>query len=55
MKATNLLDNLKFRDKDPHTEVNLFVDNDQVVQLECLRSGLWASKSRWGGVLTYEG
>lgn len=30
-------------------EVNLFVDHSQIVQLECLRSGLW------GRVLTYKG
>lgn len=23
-------------------EINLFVDHSQIVQLECLRSGLWA-------------
>jgi len=26
-------------------EVNLFVDHSQIVQLECLRSGIWATKS----------
>ena len=36
-------------------EVNLFVDNSQIVQLECLRSGLWGTKSLWGRVLTYKG
>ena len=36
-------------------EVNLFVDHSQVVQLECLRSGLWGTKSLWGRVLTYKG
>ncbi len=30
-------------------EVNLFVDHSQIVQLECLRSGLW------GRVVTYKG
>lgn len=35
-------------------EVNLFVDNSQIVQLECLRSGLWGTKSLWGRVLTYK-
>jgi phosphosulfolactate synthase (CoM biosynthesis protein A) len=34
-------------------EVNLFVDHSQVVQLECLRSGIWGTKSLWGRVLTY--
>ncbi len=36
-------------------EVNLFVDNSQIVQLECLRSGLWGTKSLWGRVLTFKG
>ncbi|HEV8716058.1 MAG TPA: phosphosulfolactate synthase [Candidatus Binatia bacterium] len=36
-------------------EVNLFVDHSQIVQLECLRSGIWGNKSLWGRVLTYEG
>lgn len=33
--------------------VNLFVDHSQVVQLECLRAGIWGTKSLWGRVLTY--
>ena len=37
------------------SEVNLFVDHSQIVQLECLRSGLWGTKSLWGRVLTYKG
>ncbi|HVV01386.1 MAG TPA: phosphosulfolactate synthase [Verrucomicrobiae bacterium] len=36
-------------------EVNLFVDHSQIVQLECLRSGLWGTKSLWGRVLDYKG
>ncbi len=36
-------------------EVNLFVDHSQIVQLECIRSGLWGTKSLWGRVLTYKG
>jgi phosphosulfolactate synthase (CoM biosynthesis protein A) len=36
-------------------EVNLFVDHSQIVQLECLRSGLWGTKSLWGRVLNYKG
>jgi phosphosulfolactate synthase (CoM biosynthesis protein A) len=35
-------------------EVNLFVDHSQIVQLECLRSGLWGTSSLWGRVLTYK-
>ena len=36
-------------------EVNLFVDHSQIVQIECLRSGIWGTKSLWGRVLTYKG
>jgi phosphosulfolactate synthase (CoM biosynthesis protein A) len=36
------------------SEVNLFVDHSQIVQLECLRSGLWGTKSLWGRVLTFK-
>lgn len=35
-------------------EVNLFVDHSQIVQLECLRSGIWGTKSLWGRVQTYK-
>lgn len=35
-------------------EVNLFVDHSQIVELECLRSGIWGTKSLWGRVLTYK-
>jgi phosphosulfolactate synthase (CoM biosynthesis protein A) len=35
-------------------EVNLFVDHSQIVQLECLRSGIWGSASLWGRVVTYK-
>jgi phosphosulfolactate synthase (CoM biosynthesis protein A) len=35
-------------------EVNLFVDHSQVVQLECLRAGIWGTKDVWGRVLTYK-
>ncbi len=34
-------------------EVNLFVDHSQIVQLECLRAGIWGTKSLWGRVVTY--
>ena len=33
--------------------VNLFVDNSQIVELECIRSGLWGKKSSWGRTVTY--
>jgi phosphosulfolactate synthase (CoM biosynthesis protein A) len=36
-------------------DVNLFVDNSQIVHLECLRSGIWGTKSLWGRVHTYRG
>jgi len=36
-------------------EVNLFVDHSQIVQLECLRSGIWGTKSLWGRIVTYKG
>jgi phosphosulfolactate synthase (CoM biosynthesis protein A) len=34
-------------------QVNLFVDHSQIVQLECLRSGIWGTKNLWGRVVTY--
>jgi phosphosulfolactate synthase (CoM biosynthesis protein A) len=34
-------------------DVNLFVDHSQIVQLECLRSGIWGTRSLWGRVQTY--
>jgi phosphosulfolactate synthase (CoM biosynthesis protein A) len=33
--------------------VNLFVDHSQIVQLECLRSGIWGTKTLWGRVVAY--
>jgi phosphosulfolactate synthase (CoM biosynthesis protein A) len=33
--------------------VNLFVDHSQIVQFECLRSGLWGVAGTWGRILTY--
>jgi phosphosulfolactate synthase (CoM biosynthesis protein A) len=35
-------------------EVNLFVDHSQIVQLECLRAGIWGTQSLWGRVHTYK-
>ncbi len=35
-------------------EVNVFVDHSQIVQLQCLRSGIWGTKSLWGRVVTYK-
>jgi len=34
-------------------DVNVFVDHSQIVQLECLRAGIWGTKSLWGRVVTY--
>ncbi len=34
-------------------DVNLFVDHSQIVQLECLRAGIWGTKSTWGRVVSY--
>jgi phosphosulfolactate synthase (CoM biosynthesis protein A) len=34
-------------------EVNLFIDHSQIVQLECLRAGIWGVKSAWGRIVTY--
>ena len=58
------LDKIMFEAADPEVfawyvknysvEVNLFVDHSQIVQLECLRSGLWGTKSLWGRVLTFK-
>jgi phosphosulfolactate synthase (CoM biosynthesis protein A) len=36
-------------------EVNLFVDHSQIVELECLRSGIWGTHELWGRVHTYKG
>jgi phosphosulfolactate synthase (CoM biosynthesis protein A) len=31
-------------------DMNLFVDHSQIVQLECLRSGIWGTKDTWGKI-----
>ncbi len=36
-------------------EVNLFVDHSQIVQLECVRRGIWGTTETWGRVLSYKG
>jgi phosphosulfolactate synthase (CoM biosynthesis protein A) len=33
--------------------VNLFVDNSQIVELECMRSGLWGKATTWGRTVGY--
>jgi hypothetical protein len=53
------LDRVMFEAADPEVfawyvksyepDVNLFVDHSQIVQLECLRSGIWGAKSLWVG------
>jgi phosphosulfolactate synthase (CoM biosynthesis protein A) len=58
------LEHLMFEAADPEvftwyiknygSDVNLFVDHSQIVQLECLRSGIWGTKSVWGRIFTYE-
>jgi phosphosulfolactate synthase (CoM biosynthesis protein A) len=35
-------------------EVRLFVDHSQIVLLECLRSGIWGTRSLCGRVVTYK-
>lgn len=35
-------------------EINLFVDHSQIVQLECLRRGIWGMASTFGRVVTYK-
>ncbi len=32
----------------------LIMIESQIVQLECLRAGIWGTKSLWGRVLTYK-
>ena len=36
-------------------DVNLFVDHSQIVQLECLRAGIWGTDDTWGRMLSYRG
>jgi phosphosulfolactate synthase (CoM biosynthesis protein A) len=58
------LENVMFEAADPEVftwyvqnygpEINLFVDHSQIVQLECLRSGIWGTAGTWGRVLTYK-
>jgi phosphosulfolactate synthase (CoM biosynthesis protein A) len=58
------LENVMFEAADPAVftwyvktygpDVNLFVDHSQIVQLECLRSGLWGTADTWGRILTYK-
>jgi phosphosulfolactate synthase (CoM biosynthesis protein A) len=34
-------------------DVNLFVDHSQIVQLECLRRGIWGTKSTFGRITSH--
>ncbi|KAK4119240.1 hypothetical protein N657DRAFT_582011 [Parathielavia appendiculata] len=36
-------------------DVNLFVDHSQIVQLSCLREGIWGMSDTFGKVVTYRG
>jgi phosphosulfolactate synthase (CoM biosynthesis protein A) len=36
-------------------DVNLFVDHSQIVQLACLRAGIWGPSGLWGRVVTFGG
>jgi phosphosulfolactate synthase (CoM biosynthesis protein A) len=58
------IENIMFEASDPPVfawyiknfgpEVNLFVDHSQIVELECMRSGIWGTADLWGRVLTYK-
>lgn len=58
------LENVMFEAADPEVfswyvknygpEVNVFVDHSQIVQLECLRRGIWGSTDLWGRVQTFK-
>lgn len=58
------MDKLMFEAADPDVfawyiknygaDVNLFIDHSQIVQLECMRAGIWGTKSLWGRVVTYK-
>lgn len=34
--------------------INLFVDHSQIIQVECLRSGIWGTKETWGRIAGFE-
>ncbi|MEM1391081.1 MAG: phosphosulfolactate synthase [Pseudomonadota bacterium] len=34
-------------------DVNMFIDHSQIVQLECLRRGIWGTKSTFGRITTH--
>lgn len=47
-------DTFEFYIKQFGPKVNLFVDNSQIVELECLRHGLWGRKSTFGRVKNFD-
>ena len=57
------MENVMFEAADPEVfswyiknygiDVNLFIDHSQVVQLECLRRGIWGTKSTFGRITTF--
>lgn len=57
------LAHLMFEAADPHVfdwyvrtygpDVNLFVDHSQILQLECLRTGIWGEKESWGRITSF--
>ena len=57
------MENVMFEAADPEVfawyvknygpEVNLFVDHSQIVQLECLRRGIWGTKSTFGRITSH--
>ncbi|PID65656.1 MAG: phosphosulfolactate synthase [Gammaproteobacteria bacterium] len=57
------MENVMFEAADPQVfewyiknygiDVNLFVDHSQIVQLECLRRGVWGTKSTFGRITTH--
>lgn len=57
------MENVMFEAADPHVfewyiknygiDVNVFIDHSQIVQLECLRRGIWGMKSSFGRITTH--
>lgn len=57
------MENVMFEAADPEVfqwyiknygiDVNLFIDHSQIVQLECLRRGIWGTKSTFGRITTH--